>query len=562
LKSAVLLSLLLAALAAVAPAASMAAEPPAGATWSETYFTSSDGTRLHADVLRPEGLAPDEKTPVLLTVSPYTNHSNQNVQDFDPTNAGPSSRFYDFIGLSNIFERGYTYVMVDLPGTGGSGGCNDWGGPAEQAASASAVEWAAAQPWSTGKVGMIGKSYDGWTGLMAIANRPQGLAAVVSMEPVYDGYRYLYTNGVRFTNSIATPGSFTAIDAAPGTLNDTPEYHMNGNSPNAACYVMNIAGQQSDEADSDFWQARELIEKSRGATTPLFLTQGYLESNTKPDGAFAYYNGMAGPKRAWFGQFDHVRGWETASDGELQTGRAGFIEETMRFLDHYVKGVPLTDAPTEADPPVAVQSIDGRYRSEAAWPPADSTLFETQLLPGTYTDDGQNSGSGSGAGQGIWSLSQPLPHDVHLAGEPVVEVELETTVPRANLAANVYDVDPEGRALMISRGAHLIRDAGKSTVRVRLYGQDWPVAAGHRLGVVLSSSNSEWFQLTLPTNTDVTVSAARIQLPFLRYERKTFIDGTDNPRLRDFLADAAFDLPEGVGTTSETTFELPPALEE
>ena len=41
---------------------------------------------------------------------------------------------------------------------------------------------------------MYGKSYDGVTGLIGIAQQPQGLAAVVSQEPVYDLYRYLYTN--------------------------------------------------------------------------------------------------------------------------------------------------------------------------------------------------------------------------------------------------------------------------------------------------------------------------------------------------------------------------------
>jgi hypothetical protein len=33
-----------------------------------------------------------------------------------------------------------------------------------------AVEWAADQPWSTGKVGMYGKSYDGATGLLGVTS--------------------------------------------------------------------------------------------------------------------------------------------------------------------------------------------------------------------------------------------------------------------------------------------------------------------------------------------------------------------------------------------------------
>ena len=87
--------------------------------------------------------------------------------------------------------------MVDLRGFGGSNGCLDWSGPGEQADVVNAVRWAATQPWSSGKVGMYGKSYDGLTGLIGVNQRPQGLAAVVSQEPVYDDYRYLYGDGMR-----------------------------------------------------------------------------------------------------------------------------------------------------------------------------------------------------------------------------------------------------------------------------------------------------------------------------------------------------------------------------
>ena len=72
-------------------------------------------------------------------------------------------------------ERGYTFVMVDLRGFGGSSGCLDWAGPGEQSDVVNAVKWAASQPWSTGKVGMYGKSYDGVTGLIGANHHPDGL---------------------------------------------------------------------------------------------------------------------------------------------------------------------------------------------------------------------------------------------------------------------------------------------------------------------------------------------------------------------------------------------------
>ena len=142
-------------------------------TWTEAYFPSADGiTTLHADILRPKGLSDSARTPVVMTVSPYTGHG------FDSQTAtGPSHRFYDFLDQSRILSRGYTYVIVDLPGFGGSGGCNDWGGPVEPGGVKSAVEWAPTQPVSTGQVGLRSTYHEGGTGLTGRAPPPKELGA-------------------------------------------------------------------------------------------------------------------------------------------------------------------------------------------------------------------------------------------------------------------------------------------------------------------------------------------------------------------------------------------------
>ena len=194
--------------------------------WTEANITEADGTVLHADVLRPKGLGPTDKTPVILSIGPYFNHSGQTgaaceiegcSYDAIGPNAGPSERFQDFVEGAKIFtrEKKYTFVMVDLRGFGGSSGCLDWGGPGEQADVVAAIKWAATQSWSSGGVGTYGKSYDGMTGLMGAASRPDELKAVVAQEPVYDNYRYLYGDGIRRLNSLATPALYDAIAATP-----------------------------------------------------------------------------------------------------------------------------------------------------------------------------------------------------------------------------------------------------------------------------------------------------------------------------------------------------------
>ena len=216
------LAIVTALVALALPAAAHAADVPPGATWTQATIPSSGGVKLHADVLRPTGAT--AKTPVILSIGPYFNHSGQTGPagpaegtTYDPLGplTGPSDRFLDFVEGARLMERGYAFVMVDLRGFGGSTGCLDWGGPGEQSDVVSAVQWAAAQPWLTGAVGMYGKSYDGVTGLIGVNRRPAGLKAVVSQEPVYDLYRYLYGDGIRRTNSLLTPACTTSSTRRP-----------------------------------------------------------------------------------------------------------------------------------------------------------------------------------------------------------------------------------------------------------------------------------------------------------------------------------------------------------
>ncbi len=543
-----LLAAVLGLLAFTNPA--LADAPPPGSTWSQATIAEPDGTRLHADVLRPSSLPADAKTPVILSIGPYFNHSGQTGPagpvegtPYTPTGAaGPSARFYDFIEGAHLMDRGYTWVQVDLRGFGGSTGCLDWGGPGEQADVKAAVQWAAAQPWSTGRVGMYGKSYDAVTGLMGIAQQPAGLAAVVAQEPVYDMYRYLYSNGVRFENSLLTPALYDAIAATPGETGDDPGYIADSLNDTArpGCPLLNWADQQDSNHSSAYWRARDLIAATHGKSTPLFLTQGFLENNTKPDGTWDLFNGLTGPKRAWFGMWDHVRGNDTDASGRLAEGRAGWFDEVMRFYNRYVKG---DAAAPDTDPPIAVETSDGTWRAEDSWPPADSTAVTRTLNAGSYSDDGTNNGTAEGGspnGEGVWTVSPPLTAGAHLAGVPQVTVDASTTLPNANLVADVYDVDPSGSAILISRGTYLL--PGSGTVSFPLYGDDWKLPAGHRVAVLLTGANAEWW-LHAPTVQTVAVNRASISLPFLDCTRTSTIQGGPSIKLDAYRADAPFPLP-------------------
>ncbi|MGH2731002.1 MAG: CocE/NonD family hydrolase, partial [Actinomycetota bacterium] len=359
-----------------------AAEPPAGGEWYETYIETPDGESLHVDVMRPAGLDDKDKTPVILIVSPYLGMTSPTQQP------GPSDRFYDFIEGAGVFDRGYSVVMVSLRGTGGSSGCLDILGPGEQTDIETAVKWASSQPWSTGKVGMYGKSYDANTGVAAAALRPKGLAAVVAQQIVPDRYRGSYNDRVRYLQSVAYPSASYGSQGEGmfSIFNDQP-YVVNSVAHSADCQAA-LAEHYVDDESIEFWRVRDFVERAKNSTVPTFLTVGYIDANTNiGGGAVEFFNALKGPKRMWIGWWDHVRGNDMVGE-RLAMGRTGFFDEVMRFFDRYVKGLPASKAPTQRDPVIAAQSSDGRWREEAQWPPRDAEVLRAPVLEGSYEDDG------------------------------------------------------------------------------------------------------------------------------------------------------------------------------
>ena len=544
---------------------------PPGATWSQAFIHEKDGTKLHADVLRPKGLPANAKTPVIVSIGPYFNHSGQTGASgpvestpFDPAaSPGPSTRFYDFETGGDLFKKGYTYVMVDLRGFGGSTGCLDWGGPGEQADVKAAVEWAATQPWSTGKVGMYGKSYDAVTGLIGENLQPKGLAAVVAQEPVYDLYRYLYMNRVRFVNSVATPALYDAIAGTPGTASDTLAYNTDALNDTArpGCPVFNHDDQQDPNHDAAYWKPRNFIAGAKNGRTPLFMTQGFIENNTKPDGAWDYFNAVKAPKRAWFGQWEHVRGNDRDATGRLRMGRAGWFKEVMHFYDHYLKGASARST-IGKDPKYAVESSDGKWRAETSWPPKDARKLTGALNPGTYIDHGQNNGTtqiNPPTGDGVWTFSPAFKHTVHYAGVPHVKVRTQAAAADGNLVVDAYDLDAKGNATLISRGAYLL-NAGTTNASYDLYGNDWILPAGHRLGVLVTSSNAEWWA-HVPTGQPITVTSASITLGYASCARPRTIQGRSSIFLDDYKTVSPFPVdPTTIKQGTRASFPVPARL--
>ncbi|MFF2227806.1 CocE/NonD family hydrolase [Streptomyces globisporus] len=532
---------------------------PEGAVWTQHYFPSSDGsdTELHADVLLPEGLAEGEKVPVILSAGAYFGHAGEIVPE-GHERSGPSERFQDFMKGTDLFEKGYAFVMVDTRGFGGSTGCLDFGGPGDRADVRAAIDWTADRPWSTGAVGMYGKSFDALTGLIGNNADRDALKAVVAQEPVWDAYRLIHSNGVPRPNTVATATTYNAIAAMPGMKDDDARYRANADyeKKHPECFVENSDGYRIADPADPYWTERDQAEKAEGTDTPLFFTQGFTESNTKPEGMREFLANHQGPKRGWLGPWDHVRGNEKDEKGRLEMGRAGWFEETMSFYDQYLKG----EKPTAAHPPYAIQDSTGAWRAQKTWPEADRSVT-VPLSDGVYVDTGKApSASGkSGEASGEASIktpgktpgasyvvrSRPLDRPTRITGTPRISMTAEG---EGNVMVKLYDVAEDGKAVMFDEQVSRL-DADR--LALDLKSADWTLDAGHTLAVEIGTiGTGDW--LDTPSRQTVRITNARLGLALDDPSDDTPTAGERAPYLDTYISAYTTRLPGG-----KPTFTLP-----
>jgi len=131
-----------------------------------------DGVTLYADIYRPTSPG---KFPVILMRTPYDKSVNWAVS--------PAHK---------MVQRGYVVIIQDVRGRYTSEG--EWYPfRHEQADGFDSVEWAAALPYSDGKIGMMGASYVGATQMLAAIAQPPHLAAIapnVTASNYHDGWTY------------------------------------------------------------------------------------------------------------------------------------------------------------------------------------------------------------------------------------------------------------------------------------------------------------------------------------------------------------------------------------
>jgi putative CocE/NonD family hydrolase len=165
----------------------------------------ADGQLVSCNVFRPNRAG---RFPPIVVFTPYGKDSDVAV-DF--------KRYWDFVlrdhpevvrdgstGKYLTWEvpdperwvpKGYAVIVVDARGTGKSPGFYEMMGPLQTREYYDAIEWAGNQPWSNGKVGLLGVSYLAIKQWQVAALQPPHLAAMIPWEGMFDHYRDLYRHG-------------------------------------------------------------------------------------------------------------------------------------------------------------------------------------------------------------------------------------------------------------------------------------------------------------------------------------------------------------------------------
>ena len=409
-----------------------------------------DGVSVYVEVTRPNARG---RFPVIAEISPY----HGTLYERDGSRMLPEQG-----GLVGYFvPRGYAVVMMDLRGTGRSQGCLDHMGPKDQADAKRVVEWAASQPWSNGRVGVIGHSYPGGTSVMTLAQRPKGLATVVVSAGLGSMYEHQFQGGVPYLGQFLGPIEAyeqLAIERhLPGGDNfgNDMQYFGCGLTQSAI-----VAGEdQLSGRYSDWHEVRDFRKNAAAANTPVFVIHGTNDRAARIAALdwFVRRNGRRGADKVWIGQWDHGSGccpnrrgyqWTRALHAWFDKHLLGRSVDTGPPVEIFMTDRPDAEAAVGARGVVfTARRYPGSPRMVRLFPDAAGDELSTNPPLDVATDSftGDPRGVlGRDLTGGVTFRGPPARGDVLFAGLPRLRLAVSVTVPRVHLIANVLDEARDG----------------------------------------------------------------------------------------------------------------------
>ena len=495
--------------------------------------TMRDGVELNVRITRPD--APG-RFPGVMEYHPYRRLAA----------ALPNCRDEYPPVVPYLAEHGYAVVQYDVRGTGSSSGFStDIYAPEERQDGYDMVAWIAAQPWCSGAVGMIGKSYGAVVQWQVAVQQPPALKAIVvrsANDDVYTG----------FTNpgGCIRPWMFECYAPLMNALNFAPPdpalvgdrfaaiwaERLERNAPWSLGYIRNTL-------HGPYWRDQSLAPGYDRVQCAVLLIEGWADWYATEE--LRAFQRLSAPKKVLIGPWGHYY----AEEKDAFPGpRIDARREYLKWFDHWLKGV---DNGVMAEPPVTVfvrgwqapsllcLEDAGTWRNEAAWPPARVRPIAMYLSGGgALVDAAGDAGSDSYAyrpsvgvttgrrGLGSttpWAMSidqrldeaysllftgEPLREPLDLLGEPLALLHVSSTAEVAYFHVKLCDIAADGTSRLICDGGLLAthRTSHETperlvpgqvcALRIPLRHCAYTVGTGHRLRMAIASAE---FQNAWPT---------------------------------------------------------------
>ena len=478
---------------------SVQANRAAGVADSNVAVPMRDGVVLRADLRRP---ADDLRHPTLVYRTPYSKTETS-----------------DSALVRKAVERGYAVVVQDVRGRYASDG--DFRAYTQEGADGfDTIEWAAAQPWSNGKVGTFGLSYPGAVQWLAAVQSPPHLVAMVPAMTFASPTHFWYTGGVwdgswlewawmnmapDLRRRSGAPGPLTYKDAraawaASGAA--MQEFLPRLDLPALKGVAEWYYEWMRHPAYDPWWDWAELTNKYARVSAAVLNISGWHDEMYGPVGATTNFTGLVksrgGKARAArtqvvIGPWTHGSDWGSSRIGAREMGPAAVLdydELVLRWMDAWLKGA---DNGVDREPPVRVYAMGaGAWRTGDAWPlPVErrSLYFGGAPAPGrtagtlewtslarqhssAFVSDAarpvRDPHDGKAGGLDYRALSTrddvltfetaPLSADLEVLGPIDAEIAISTNRPDTDLWVKLLDVAPDGTAYnVMSTGLDVIR---------------------------------------------------------------------------------------------------------
>jgi predicted acyl esterase len=435
-----------------------------------------DGTTLLADVHRPDAAG---RYPALIAASPYP----RQIQDL-----GAPAGFIEAGATDFWVPRGYVHVIANVRGTGGSGGSFGFFDAAERRDMHDLVEWAAAQPWCDGNVGMIGISYFAMTQLEAAVERPPHLKAIFPVAVTSDLYEAAMHHGLSCASFVTPFLSMLGLTAersdhvwrspllgAVRRLLTAPWIHqkfatMNGEAAVTMMHAMLKLPHDPHPWDDlwldavvrhptrdQWWQERNLLPLLENVDIPVYLGCDWENVPLHLPSTFTTWQALSNSpevRMGMLGEFGLTWPWESLH------------VEALAWYDHWLKGrdTGILDGPAIR---YYLPGTD-EWRTSQAWPPAGEHHELALCADGTLAEDEGTTGArefmvlGAGLGRAkpspidppsslSWT-SAPLDAALDVVGD--IEVRLVASATAADTAwiVTLQDVGPDGDSNDVTAG--------------------------------------------------------------------------------------------------------------